>query len=131
MVCGRAENSGMTDECSEESEWFSCLGFLHFFPTLCCSQQLPSVPAAPYKTLGGFATNGIRLTRLESRVSGEESETAQFFVEFAGHPQQKDVQCAMNELRCFSSVCMTTLDCYPAHPYRRGRSEPRNQDGDA
>ena len=92
--------------------------------------RVRSVPAALYKALGGFATNGINLTRLESHVSGEGFRTAQFFVEFEGHPQQKSVQFAMNELRFFSSAC-TILGCYPAHPYRRGRSEPRNQDGDA
>ena len=50
------------------------------------------VPAALYKVLGGFATNGINLTKLESYISGKNMKAARFYVDAEGHPHEKGMQ---------------------------------------
>ncbi len=62
-----------------------------------------SVPAALYKAMGGFATNGINITKLESYISGERFEVAQFYAEFEGHPAEAAVARALDELDYFTS----------------------------
>ena len=63
--------------------------------------QLRSVPAALYKALGGFATNGINLTKLESYLRPGVSERAQFYMDVEGHIDEPAMRLAMEELRFY------------------------------
>jgi prephenate dehydratase len=63
--------------------------------------RVRSVPAALYKALGGFATNGINLTKLESYLVGGSFEAAQFYVDAEGHPDERHMALALEELRFF------------------------------
>lgn len=76
-----------------------------------------NVPAALYKALGGFATNGVDMLKLESYV-GEKFLTAQFYADVAGHPEDRPLQLAMEELGFFSKD-VSLLGTYEAHPYRK------------
>jgi prephenate dehydratase len=78
--------------------------------------QVQSVPAALYKALGGFATNGVNMLKLESYVDAEFNQ-AQFYAEILGHPAETGVKHAMDELRFFSHS-VNELGTYPAHPFR-------------
>ncbi len=80
--------------------------------------QVRSVPASLYKALGGFATNGINITKLESYITDASFSMAQFYAEIEGHPWQKDVSRAFEELQYFSSK-MKLLGTYPQHSFRR------------
>ncbi|MBC8395529.1 MAG: prephenate dehydratase, partial [Flavobacteriales bacterium] len=64
--------------------------------------EVRSVPAALYKVLGGFATNGINLTKLESYIGGQEMNAARFYVDAEGHPQTKSMQNALEEMNFYS-----------------------------
>ncbi|MBU0796465.1 MAG: prephenate dehydratase [Alphaproteobacteria bacterium] len=78
-----------------------------------------SVPAALYKALGGFATNGVNLTKLESYMVGGSFEAAQFYVDAEGHPEQHSMQLALEELKFFCPKgAVKILGVYPADPYR-------------
>ncbi len=61
-----------------------------------------NVPAALYKAMGGFATNGVNMTKLESYQLGGEFTATQFYAEIEGHPQDKNVALALEELAFFS-----------------------------
>ncbi len=78
---------------------------------------LRSVPAALYKALGGFATNGINMTRLESYIAPETFSVAQFFVDVEGHPESVAMKHAMEELAFFTDE-VKILGTYRAHPFR-------------
>jgi len=80
--------------------------------------RVRSVPAALYKALGGFATNGINITKLESYISGAAFEAAQFYAEIEGHPEQRNVRLAFEELGFFSRE-VKVLGVFPTHPFRR------------
>ena len=78
-----------------------------------------SVPAALYKSLGGFATNGINLTKLESYIRPGSHHHAQFYVDVEGHIDSPDMQLAMDELRFYCQDGeVTILGTYPASPLR-------------
>ena len=79
--------------------------------------RVRSVPAALYKALGGFATNGINMTKLESYMLDGHFEAAQFYAEVDGHPDQRGLALAMEELRFFTKE-VRILGTYPAHPHR-------------
>ena len=79
--------------------------------------KVRNVPAALYKALGGFATNGINMTKLESYMEGGRFQAAQFYAEVDGHPAQRPLQLAFEELRFFSRET-AILGVYPAHIYR-------------
>src|SRR5262249_52765413 len=65
--------------------------------------RVRNVPAALYKALGGFATNGVNLTKLESyQLEGSFSAT-QFYADIDGHPEERNVQLALEELQFFTS----------------------------
>ena len=81
--------------------------------------QVRSVPAALYKALGGFATNGINITKLESYIVDASFTVAQFYAEFEGHVEHRLVKLAMEELEFFSDE-VSVLGVYPAHPFRHG-----------
>lgn len=76
-----------------------------------------SIPAALYKALGGFATNGINMTKLESYMVGGNFTVAQFYADVEGHPEDAALARALEELRYFSEET-TILGVYPADPRR-------------
>ena len=81
--------------------------------------QLRSVPAALYKALGGFATNGVNLTKLESYIRAGVAEQAQFYMDVQAHIDDPAMQNAMEELRFYCSKDeVHVLGSYPASPSR-------------
>ena len=76
-----------------------------------------NVPAALYKALGGFATNGINMTKLESYMVGGRFAATQFYADVEGHPDDRPLQLALEELAFFSRE-VKILGVYPAHPAR-------------
>jgi prephenate dehydratase len=82
--------------------------------------RVKSVPAALYKALGGFATNGVNIVKLESYLSGSRFEQAQFYAEVEGHPDQRSVRLALEELEFFSEKGeLKMLGSFPTNPFRR------------
>ncbi len=79
--------------------------------------RVRSVPAALYKALGGFATNGVNITKLESYIVDNKFTAAQFFMDLEGHPDHAAVRNALEELRFFAHE-VAVLGVYPAHPFR-------------
>ncbi len=83
--------------------------------------SLRSVPAALYKALGGFATNGLNLTRIESYLSGPRMTSAHFWIDVEGHPDTDAFRHALDELRFFcADDAVRLLGTYAADPFRRG-----------
>ncbi|WP_193783243.1 prephenate dehydratase [Streptomyces sp. E5N91] len=78
-----------------------------------------NIPSALYKTLGGFASSGVNLTKIESYQMGAGLGVSRFYVEIEGHPDDERVALALDELRYFSSE-VRVLGVYPAHPHRLG-----------
>ncbi|MCV3736390.1 prephenate dehydratase [Rhizobium sp. TRM96647] len=76
-----------------------------------------NIPAALYKALGGFATNGINMTKLESYQIGGRFFATQFYADIEGHPDDANVRRALEELRFFSEK-VRVLGSYRAHPMR-------------
>ncbi len=76
-----------------------------------------NLPAALYKALGGFATNGVNMTKLESYMVGGEFAATQFLAEVDGHPDDLPLKRALEELAFFTTD-VTILGVYPADPYR-------------
>jgi len=79
--------------------------------------QVKNVPAALYKALGAFATNGVNMTKLESYQLGGSFNATQFYADIQGHPGAPNVAAALKELE-FQTARMTVMGVYPAHPYR-------------
>ena len=79
--------------------------------------RVRNVPAALYKALGGFATNGVNMTKLESYMEGGEFSATQFLADVDGHPENPPLKRALEELDFFSRE-MRILGVYPAHPFR-------------
>jgi prephenate dehydratase len=77
-----------------------------------------NIPSALFKALGGFATSGVNLTKIESYQIGAGLNASRFYVEIEGHPDEQHVALALNELRFFSTE-VRVLGVYPAHPHRR------------
>lgn len=79
--------------------------------------RVRNVPAALYKALGGFATNGVNMTKLESyMVEGNFSATI-FYADIEGHPDDRAVKLALEECAFFSSE-FRVFGVYPANPFR-------------
>ena len=78
-----------------------------------------NLPAALYKALGGFATNGVNMTKLESYMVGGEFIATQFLAEVDGHPDDLPLARALEELAFFTTD-VTVLGVYPADPFRAG-----------
>jgi len=76
-----------------------------------------NIPASLYKAMGGFATNGINMTKLESYQLGGKFVATQFYADIEGHPDDDNVRHAMDELRFFSTE-VRILGTYKAHPMR-------------
>lgn len=79
--------------------------------------QVRSVPASLYKGLGGFATNGVNITKLESYITDASFTVAQFYAEIEGHPAEKNVDMAFEELQYFSTK-MKIIGTYPKSSFR-------------
>lgn len=79
--------------------------------------RVRNVPAALYKALGGFATNGVNMTKLESYQLEGSFNATMFYADIEGHPDERPVKLAMEELHFFSSEVIV-LGSYPASPFR-------------
>jgi prephenate dehydratase len=77
-----------------------------------------NIPAALYKAMGGFATNGVNMVKLESYVDYEFVQ-AQFLADVVGHPDEPALEEALRELRFFCES-FQLLGVYPASPWRQG-----------
>ena len=86
-----------------------------------------NVPAALYKALGGFATNGVNMTKLESYMVGGTFAATQFYADVEAHPDDRPLKLALEELAFFSTE-VKILGVYPAHPSRiAARAEERSR----
>ncbi|MDX5358236.1 MAG: prephenate dehydratase [Rhodobacterales bacterium] len=79
--------------------------------------RVRNIPAALYKALGGFATNGINMTKLESYMVGGSFTATEFYADIEGHPDDPLVKLALDEARFFTST-LKILGVYPAAPDR-------------
>ena len=79
--------------------------------------QVRNIPAALYKALGGFATNRVNMTKLESYMIEGNFFATQFYADVEGHPDDANLKLALEELAFFSKE-LTILGVYPAHPLR-------------
>ncbi len=85
--------------------------------------RVRNVPAALYKAMGGFATNGVNMTKLESYQLGGTFFATQFYADVEGHPKEAPLALALEEL-AFFSASVRILGTYPAHPFRAEIAEP-------
>lgn len=74
--------------------------------------QTRNIPAALYKAMGGFATNGVNMTKLESYMVGGSFAATQFYADIEGHPEDENVKLALDELEYFTSH-VNILGVYP------------------
>ena len=92
--------------------------------------RVRNVPAALYKALGGFATNSVNMTKLESYMEGGEFTATQFLADVDGHPKDPSLARALEELKFFSRE-VRILGVYP--PIRsaanRSAGPPANDEG--
>jgi prephenate dehydratase len=79
--------------------------------------QVRNIPAALYKAMGGFATNGVNMTKLESYMVGGSFTATQFYADIEGHPDDPNVKLALEELAYFTDS-IKILGVYPASPLR-------------
>jgi prephenate dehydratase len=79
--------------------------------------RVRNIPAALYKAMGGFATNGVNMTKLESYMVGGSFTATEFYADIEGHPEDENVRRALDELRYFTSE-RDILGVYPADPRR-------------
>ncbi|WP_211879796.1 prephenate dehydratase [Pseudarthrobacter albicanus] len=81
--------------------------------------RVRNVPSALYKALGGFATNGVNMTRLESYMVGNEFSATMFMADVEGHPDEPPLRRALEELEFFTTE-VRILGVYAADAYRSG-----------
>jgi prephenate dehydratase len=79
--------------------------------------RVRNLPAALYKALGGFATNSVNMTKLESYMIEGNFFATMFYADVEGHPDDRGLAFALEELKFFSRE-LTILGVYPAHPFR-------------
>ncbi|XDA97003.1 prephenate dehydratase [Sulfitobacter sp. LCG007] len=79
--------------------------------------EVRNIPAALYKALGGFATNGVNMTKLESYMVGGSFTATRFYADIEGHPEDAGVARALEELGYFTTM-VEVLGVYPADPRR-------------
>jgi prephenate dehydratase len=84
--------------------------------------RVRNLPAALYKALGGFATNGVNMTKLESYMVEGQFAATQFYAEVDSHPEDPALARALEELGFFSKE-LTILGVFPAHPFRESMTE--------
>jgi prephenate dehydratase len=81
--------------------------------------EVRNIPAALYKALGGFATNGVNMTKLESYMLEGTFSATQFYSDVEGHPEDRNLKLALEELVFFSQPdSVKILGVYPASPFR-------------
>jgi prephenate dehydratase len=83
--------------------------------------RVRNLPAALYKALGGFATNGVNMLKLESYMVDGQFTATQFYADIEGHPEDPAVARALDELGYFTSQ-LQILGVYPPHPFRRSQA---------
>ncbi len=83
--------------------------------------RVRNVPAALYKAMGGFATNGVNMTKLESYQTDGSFTATVFYADIEGHPADRNVQLAMEELSFFSSE-LKIFGTYPASEFRKAKT---------
>jgi prephenate dehydratase len=79
--------------------------------------RVRNLPAALYKAMGGFATNGVNMTKLESYMVDGNFFATQFYADVDGHPNDRGLAFALEELKFFSRE-FRVVGVYPAHPFR-------------
>jgi prephenate dehydratase len=79
--------------------------------------RVRNLPAALYKAMGGFATNGVNMTKLESYMIEGNFFATQFYADVEGHPEEAPLARALEELKFFSKE-LSILGVYPAHAFR-------------
>jgi prephenate dehydratase len=79
--------------------------------------QVRNMPAALYKAMGGFATNGVNMTKLESYMVDGNFTATQFYADVDGHPDDTNLAFALEELKFFSKE-LRIVGVYPGHPFR-------------
>jgi prephenate dehydratase len=84
--------------------------------------RVRNLPAALYKAMGGFATNGVNMTKLESYMVDGNFFATQFYADVDGHPEDKNLAFALEELQFFSRE-FRIVGVYPGHPFRATFSE--------
>ncbi|GAB5505036.1 MAG: prephenate dehydratase [Rhizobiaceae bacterium] len=84
--------------------------------------RVHNIPAALYKAMGGFATNSVNMTKLESYQLGGKFFSTQFYADIEGHPDDKNAAQALKELNFFSRE-VRILGVYDAHPFRVAQGE--------
>ncbi len=89
--------------------------------------RVRNVPAALYKAMGGFATNGVNMTKLESYQLDGTFFASQFYADIEGHPEHRSVRLALEELDFFSAH-LKIIGTYPADPYRKTIEPARSLD---
>jgi prephenate dehydratase len=89
--------------------------------------RVRNIPAALYKAMGGFATNGVNMTKLESYQLGGRFFATQFYADIEGHPDDEPVGRALDELKFFSRE-LRILGVYPANPFRDRLAELPDDD---
>jgi prephenate dehydratase len=87
--------------------------------------RVRNLPAALYKALGGFATNGVNMTKLESYMLEGNFFATMFYADVEGHPEDRSVKNALEELNFFSRE-FRILGVYPAHAFRATFKEEKN-----
>ena len=87
--------------------------------------RVRNLPAALYKALGGFATNGVNMTKLESYMIEGNFFATMFYADVEGHPEDRGLAFALEELKFFSRE-LTILGVYPAHPFRSSFREVKD-----
>ena len=85
--------------------------------------RVRNIPAALYKALGGFATNGVNMSKLESYMVEGQFTATQFYAEVDGHPDDPALARALDELDYFSRE-LKIVGTYPAHPFREAARPP-------
>lgn len=83
--------------------------------------RVRNIPAALYKAMGGFATNGVNMTKLESYMVGGQFTATQFYAEVEGHPDDRSVSLAMEELDYFTDH-IRLMGVFPAAPRRHEKA---------
>ena len=83
-----------------------------------CLFRVRNIPAALYKAMGGFATNGVNMSKLESYMVDGNFASTEFYAEIEGHPDDRPVKLAFDELN-FYSERVRIIGIFPAHPYRK------------
>ena len=82
--------------------------------------RVRNIPAALYKAMGGFATNGVNMTKLESYMLDGQFTATQFYADIEGHPDDPPVARALEELAYFTTK-LQILGVYPRNGFRRSQ----------